>query len=168
MNGQWIGIDPGSRWTGIAAREDATCLTAGVIDANDDPDTYRPRIVAAVMDALITFDDDTHVRIAIESINAPKPYIDGRKTFTRPADLIALGRILGYLERALPNAILVAPDRHGSQPWITYPAELITPGERRALNPLKTAGQSSTMRHARSAWDVTKTAERMTRTGAST
>jgi hypothetical protein len=167
VTGQWVGIDPGSRYTGIVARNGKQCLHAAVIDANDDPVTYRTRICQGYITALMTFADDRDASVAIESISAPKPFIDGRKTFTRPADLITLGRILGYLEHALPHAVLVDPDHHGSRPWGTYPDELITAGERRTLQPLKTAGQSSQMRHARSAWDVTLTAERAARlTGA--
>jgi hypothetical protein len=146
----WIGVDPGARWTGIVAVENGRVAACVVIDWNYYPDRYLDQVEQRISIAVAALSPSAQV--AIEDVNAPSPHMG----LARPADLIALGRAVGYLQRAFPGALLIPPNKHGSRPWATYPAELLTAREQAnaKAKPLAVAGQSSLMRHARSAYDV--------------
>jgi hypothetical protein len=146
----WIGVDPGARYTGIVAVEDRKVAACVVIDRDHYPDHYLDQIEQRVRVALAALSPS--VQVAIEDVNAPSPHMG----IARPADLITLGRTVGYLQRAFPDALLIPPNKHGSHPWGTYPPELLTAREKvnAKAKPLAVAGQSSTMRHARSAYDI--------------
>jgi hypothetical protein len=155
----WVGVDPGARYSGVCASNGGDVVTWTVVDREDDPATYLVRVETEVCMALAhpnflvtgsrTIDG---AAVAIEDVNAPSPHMG----LARPADLIALGRAVGYLQRAFPGALLIPPNKHGSRPWGTYPAELLTAREQAnaKAKPLAVAGQSSLLRHARSAYDV--------------
>jgi hypothetical protein len=163
MSRNWVGVDPGARYSGVCASNGGDVVTWTVVDREDDPATYLVRVETEVCMALAhpsflvtgsrTIDG---AAVAIEDINAPSPHMG----IARPADLIALGRAIGYLQRAFPAALLISPNKHGSRPWGTYPPELLTAREKAnaKAKPLATAGQSSLMRHARSAYDVAQAA----------
>jgi hypothetical protein len=157
--GAWIGVDPGARWTGIAARSYTDdVLGHAVVDrlaVDPDSKTVTPAYLEAIVEAIgvVTHDAGIDTHMAIEDIVGPVGY-----EFIRPSDLIGLGIVLGYLMRAYPEACLVRPAKHGTRPLHTYPLELSTPGERayatRANTWGRAAPKSNAIRHARSAWDV--------------
>jgi hypothetical protein len=150
----WIGVDPGARYTGVVGHHEGVA-TWTVIDREHHGQRYLEAIEQAIHDAwndLASFSPG----VAIEDVNAPSPHMG----LARPADLIALGRVIGYLQRAFPAALLIPPNKHGSRPWGTYPRELLTAREwtNAQAKPLAIAGQSSLMRHVRSAYDVAQAA----------
>lgn len=162
MSAAWVGIDPGSRWTGVAARSaDDDVLGHRVVDrlaVDPDSKTATPRYLEAVAAAVdIVYCETSEVaptvRFAIEDVVGPVGY-----EFIRPSDLIGLGVVLGFLLCAYPDAVLVRPARHGARPLHTYPIELTTKGERAYATRANTWGRpapkSAAIRHARSAWDV--------------
>lgn len=157
----WVGVDPGGRYAGVVGILGRVPVTWAVIDRDAEgqrPETYRTRIETAV--SLASGRLGVGARVAIEGVVAPNAYHQGKLKLTDPADQIELARVLGWLEHAFPGAVIVRPGKHGHQPWGTYPEELMTPGEARnaRLYPLKEAGQSTLLRHARSAYDVARNA----------
>jgi hypothetical protein len=181
VNGAWwIGVDPGCRTTGIVARAgrgpDAECRYDQTI-THDRPDTghgvtpgYLRAVtaaIAAVHDRLAvdlirdgvyesTSDAWRAIHVTAEDVNVPSGHARGG--FAHPRDLIGLGVIVGYLTAEL-TPLLVPPNSHGKGLLAGYPPALVSDAERRrGLN--RQAGESSSLRHVRSAWDVTLTAER--------
>jgi hypothetical protein len=146
----WIGVDPGARYTGVVGRHQGVA-TWTVIDREQHPGRYLEAIeeaVHAAWDDLATFSP----RIAIENFVEPTPHMG----LVGVRELIATAFTIGWLDRAFGDAVFIRPGGHGHRPWATYPPELITKAEERhaKARPLATAGQSSLMRHARSAYDV--------------
>lgn len=167
---EYLGIDPGSAWTGLAVRHGDQFLGGQVIH-NDDPipghgvgDSYLNAVMREVyqlMAMVVRSHPATRWVVAIEGVIVPAGFADGKKRFVSPKDILGLGIVYGYLRGALPDARTVQPNHHGYGLLAGYPEQLVTPGERRAgLN--REAPQNSKMRHIRSAWDVTISAERLT------
>lgn len=162
----WVGADPGSRETGIVAREGRDLLAWAIIDMRVvEPGAEQP--------GRVTFDAITGTvrqflvpgaRVAVERFKPPNPHVtrkNGRSTITIP-EVINTSLVIGYLLGVFPDAVLVDPAGNGSQILAAYPRELVGPVEYRnavrkhALG--KPAPQNGHMRHARSGWDVAGTA----------
>jgi hypothetical protein len=167
----WIGIDPGSRKTGLVLRNGSDCLGWNTVERLDDetPIGVGPRywdhigeLVDAMHGAIARLVADpryTYGGIAIEGVNVAGGFRDGKKQFAKPADLMALSATWAALWRDHPDAVIVPPGGNGRGLLAGYPEQLITDGERRhGLN--REAPSSSLVSHARSAWDVAGIAAR--------
>jgi hypothetical protein len=108
---------------------------------------------------------------AVEDYHTPTPHLGE----VAPQQIAETCWLVGYLTAALqeetprgprPDAArveLVAPASHGRQPYGTYPEELTTDGERQQPNwRMRTAGRSTLVSHARSAWDIAGAAAHQT------
>jgi hypothetical protein len=162
-----LGVDPGERWTGVVLRRRDDLLDHVVIDRRKvDPyaevvsDVYLHATEDAVNDILGRHDlqglaGTPALTIAVEDFTKPIGY----RTI-RPAQLIGMGVISGWLRRAFPERLLVSPigNSHGKYPLAAYPAALVSDGERRHAIRKRTwmreAPQNSAISHAREAWDV--------------
>jgi hypothetical protein len=158
----WVGVDPGSRETGIVARDGRDLTGWAVIDRHQtEPGTDRPgHATLAEIEAAVRCLLTDGARVAVEEYLPPNPHVSwtgGRSTVTY-RDAINTALVIGWMLRAFPDAVLIAPGGHGSQLLATYPRALVTDREyahavrRRTLT--RAAPQNSAMRHARSAWDV--------------
>jgi hypothetical protein len=162
-----LGVDPGERWTGVVLRRRDDLLDHVVIDRRKvDPttevvsDVYLWAAEEAIRDILHRHDlvgltGTPALTLAVEDFTKPIGY----RTI-RPAQLIGMGVISGWLRRAFPDSLMVSPigNSHGKYPLAVYPADLVSPGERRYAHRMKTwtkrAPQNSGISHAREAWDV--------------
>jgi hypothetical protein len=159
----WVGIDPGSRTTGIVARNGNTLAGYLLIDrATTEPDTDRPGLptMRAIVEAVAQLTDPATCGIAIEDLLTPNPHVNRKNgnAVIAVGPMLDVREIIGYLRCVWPDAVLVRPDRHGSMPLASYPDALVSPRERAHAIKHRTlaapAPQSATLRHARSAWDV--------------
>lgn len=161
MSAPWIGVDPGARQTGIVMRDGPALLRWCAVDRLDiEPTAARPgrATFTAVADVVRDWAGDGN--IAIEHVQAPNPHLRRRdgSSLIDPADLIDTARMVGFLEAAFPNAVLVEPDGHGRRGLSAYPPELVTSRERAAAirrgGLLMPAKHNPPQCHWRAAWDV--------------
>lgn len=157
-----LGVDPGGRWTGLALIDTHTNATAGgslvatpallsstTIERTDDgPPTYVPphylrAVNAAIVEALASWPVDL---IAVERIERPKGFANGKKHTIDPAPLLAAAIVFGAVAGRAWTVDLVAIRAGGNGyalPLNRYP------------DPLATAGKGhDKRRHERSAYDV--------------
>lgn len=156
----WVGVDPGSTETGIVTRRGTHLLWHAVIVRDHDEDHGQgvgvgPGYLSAVLAAVNTarYLAAGPAGIAVELVVPPTAYINGKRKFTNPEHAIATGIVLGAVLARHPDAVRVRPDSHGKGALLTYPAALVTHGERR-LGLQRPAGDSALIHHCRSAWDV--------------
>lgn len=154
-----IGIDPGARYTGVAVRDaEGNVLHASTIkraDATDPVDWAKESVTFVKEDVLPFFPDH---QVGIEKVTTPNPYMNGRRTFLNPKDLISLALVVGAMAVSFPDAVLVRPGKNGSQPLASYPDAL------RGRRPKDLPGRSDGSRdHQRSAYDVAGVAEQLHR-----
>lgn len=156
-HGPVVGIDPGTTTTGLAAR-DGTRLIGHLVVEYDPAGTWGEYADAVEIGVhhLLALCDGVGAKplVAVEDLIDPKGY-----EFVHPRDLIASARLVGYLMRAFPGAVVVRPGRHGSGALSSYPRELVSTREASTADKDRTwhvpkVRKSSTLRHARSAWDV--------------
>lgn len=156
-----VGVDPGSRDTGIAVVEDLEqfgelprLLASVTVHRGDDgplidpPDAYLVDVNAAILDAVRTWTPGhrTVSLLAIEGISAPKGFAKGKKHTLDPAPLIGTALVLGaVLGRSWPVPVVrIPPGDNGRRlPLRDYPGPLATRGK----------GYDK-RRHERSAYDV--------------
>jgi hypothetical protein len=161
----WIAVDPGARSTGVTARFGRLLLGWRVIDRHVvEPGVDRPgvatmeAVVAAVAELAEPHGGVTRVQVAAEDVDPPSAWIDGKLRITDVEPILRAAEVLGYVEAAYPGLVRVSPGKHGSQPLITYPRELVTDREAASADRRHAwhseAGQSALIRHARSAWDL--------------
>jgi hypothetical protein len=158
----WVGVDPGSRETGVVARSGRDLIGWAVIDRNQtEPGAEQPgRVTLAEIEDTVRQFLDRDGAVAVEEFLPPNPHVtrkNGRSTITL-SDAMNTSRVIGWLLRAFPDAVLIDPAGNGSQLLAAYPRTLVSDREwahatrRRTFN--QPAPQNSAMRHARSAWDV--------------
>jgi len=157
-HGPVVGIDPGTTATGLAARVGSRLLGWEVVedDLAGPWQEYADAVEVTAHSLLALCDADASgvPLVAVEDLIDPKGY-----EFVHPRDLIASARMVGYLLRGFPGAVLVRPARHGSGALATYPREIVSDREAayadkaRTWNTPRKPGKA-TVRHARSAWDV--------------
>lgn len=93
--------------------------------------------------------------VAIEALRSPSGFADGKRRNVNPRDAMAVAMVFGVLlGHSWPDPVtLIPPGGNGHGALRSYPPELVTEAERaRGLD--RPAGQSTALRHARSAWDV--------------
>lgn len=156
----WIGIDPGGRTTGLVIRDGRTVLHHTLVVREGQMDPYLDDLLNTVHEALVRAPDSY---VAVEGLNPPTPHLG----MTSVGWLMDTAQVLGAV-RTHWDCTVVPPAKHGKVPDIAqpaldaymaqhYPAELLGPRELGG----KYGGK---LRHARSAWDVSVTAERRSRT----
>lgn len=153
-----IGVDPGTKATGIALIDDRSGLIAASV-IEWEPGTDTRLHVAEILDSIAAYALKAvneagfeSLRIAVEDVVRPSPHLG----IIDPTHVIELARLIGWLSAELDRYCnteaagwtLVRPGGHGSKPLITYPAALVGPTE--------TTGTSGFRRHARSAYDIAR------------
>jgi len=156
----WLGVDPGAYGTGIALIRTGTrpvaLLDHDVIlnDTGEVGTVYIARVLGAI-ERIRHFDD--RPRMAVEAVNSPTGFARGKRHPIDPAHLLGCAIVLGAVLAAYPDSVLVPPGGNGHGAYASYPPELVTAGERRRADwSTRPAGQSTTIRHARSAFDVAR------------
>lgn len=180
MSGVWVGVDPGPSYTGVVVRSGRVLLwhrvvtnqprvdaglRAGKQDHGVGPDYLDAVMAAADAAAAVAAEHAPSPSFALEGAVAPGGFNAGKKEFARPKDVLGLGIVLGFVLARLPGAVLVRPRGHGAELLAGYPEDLVTAGERRAGVNRSAKSATSLLRHCRSAWDVTLSAEQQSRRG---
>lgn len=156
----WIGIDPGKD-TGIAVRDrdqlvwhcviEGGPITQGEILPQSTLDDVGDAVNAA-FDAACRQRPAQVVEFAIEGVTRPNAHHKGKKAFIDPFAVAVPALVSGAIRGRRPVTV-VLPGGHGSNWLCTYPPELVTAAEQRhGLD--RPGGNSATIRHARSAWDI--------------
>ena len=165
----WVGVDPGHKDTGIVLRHGPNLISHHIVSRTSSEDLYPgrgvgvgPLYLQAVIEQVDRFmaigraselTGAGGVRVAVEGLGRPSSHIGGKPMMLDPATLIGAGMVLGAVLSEWPDAVVVPPGKHGGNLLLTYPAALVTPGEKRlGLN--RPAGDSADIRHCRSAWDI--------------
>lgn len=148
----------------MTVRDGRVLLGWRVIDRHViEPGADRPgvatkeAVVAAVAELAEPHGGVAYCRVAVEDVEPPSAWIDGKLRITDVEPILRAAEVLGYVECAYPGLLRVRPGKHGHQPLITYPRELVTDREAASADRRHAwhaeAGQSALIRHARSAWD---------------
>ncbi|XAO35572.1 RuvC-like resolvase [Gordonia phage Morgana] len=153
-----VGVDPGSRTTGLAVVRGTTLVAFDSI-THDGPvfpaSTDYLRAVAAAVDSLI----ETHSAslLAVETLREPNWHVGGGRAAARPGAVIATCAVVGGLQMHDFDVplVMVPPGKHGKGYLGSYPEELVGPGERRRPDWRVRTGTGA-LRHARSAFDVAR------------
>jgi len=174
MTTTWLGIDPGADGTGIAlirtGTRPVTLLDHDVIlnDTGEVGTVYIARVLGAIDRIRCAHFDATtdsgRPRMAVEAVNSPTGFAGGKRHPIDPAHLLGCAIVLGAVLAAYPDSVLVPPGGNGHGAYASYPPELVTAGERRRADwSTRPAGQSTDLRHARSAFDVARQGPRCAR-----
>ncbi len=161
-----IGIDPGSRWVGVAVVDLGLDLEDGLLawhlwhrDRRADPAALPPfgwlEEIAATVTGLRL--EHPGALVAIEQADLPLPWVKGRTHDVHPREIGGLQRAHGYLVGRLRPVVQV-PQRgqgNGKGPDLAYPAVL-----RRGIRGRWT---KSDLEHVRSATDVARKAPQFAR-----
>lgn len=162
MSGLILGCDPGGKFCGLAlvrGRElvawDLVERTAGQGIAGWIGECYSGAHVLTYNHTVSGYPDSDHVTVAVEDVNSPKLYINGKRQMISPESLIGTAAVMGGLvswaaTEGFPVK-LVPPGGNGSGPFSAYPEE---------LRPTRGRGRGfDKMNHCRSAWDVALAAQ---------
>lgn len=110
----------------------------------------------AVVDAVFELAGDQQFYVAIEDVVEPNPHLG----LSNVGAILRTSEVLGFVRCKFPYAVLVRPNRHGSQLLMSYPEELVTKREmdfaKRSGTLGRPAPQNSDLRHARSAFDIAR------------
>lgn len=147
-----IGIDPGSRYTGVVVRDGDVVLHASTLVRPKDlqSGTDWALVVVAQIQSILK-DFPVLIPIGIEGISDPKGFQHGKKAAINPKDIIRAAIVLGAVVATWPNSMIVPPGGNGSQHVSHYPASLV--GRRSAELPGSSSG-AGTRNHEQSAYDV--------------
>jgi hypothetical protein len=161
MGTLWVGVDPGARWIGICARRGVDVLGWHVIDTHDlEPDATRPGrpTLEDIVNTIGEIVAGQPFRVAVEDVDPPNAHHNGQVSIIQVEPLLRTAEVIGYVERAYPDAVRVPPRGNGSRTLASYPRCLV--GNREYANAVRKgalladAPQNSSLRHARSAYDV--------------
>ena len=166
----WIGVDPGSRDTGIVAREGQRLVWWTIVHRTESEDMvpgrgvevgagYIHAVNAAIREA---YERLPSARLAVEGVVAPKGFKHGQRNPIQPGTIAALSIVIGGVLAVWADAVVVPPGGHGTALLCTYPDELVTDGERR-LGIRRPARHGASVNHVRSAWDVVTSATTLCR-----
>ncbi|WP_064077827.1 hypothetical protein [Prescottella equi] len=154
-----LGIDPGGRSTGLClihgrdvlAHETITHDTQHLLPVSRN---YLRDVVERV-NWMRRFNPLIDPVLAVEDVVRPNWHMNGRAA-ADPSALLATAAVLGAvlaIDSRGHTVLQVRPKGNGSRPLGAYPAELVSPGERRKPGWQLRIG-SGQLRHARSAYDV--------------
>ncbi len=162
MNGSLIlGCDPGGRFCGLALVRDRELVAWDLVERSAGQslagwvgECYSGALLLCA-DLHMGYPARLPVTVAVEDVNSPKLYINGRRQMISPESLIGTAAVMGALvawaaTEGFP-CLLVAPGGNGSGPREGYPAELWGARE----------GPAGTgkLNHVRSAWDIALAAQ---------
>lgn len=142
-----VGIDPGSRHTGVVVRQGDTLvdhLTLERLGKADMPDRVYLRQVVLTCVRLVEQHDAT---VAVEGVQKPSPFMGktGNVSFSNVTGILGTACVLGAVLALLP-AVVVPPGGNGSGQMLAYPIQ---------LRPTRGKGAGGDkLRHERSAWDI--------------
>lgn len=145
-----LGIDPGSKYTGLVIRDgDAVVYAATLVCPADTSAVDWARIVLDEVKILLASRAD--LPVAIEGVSDPKGFFRGSKAPINPGHLMRAAIVLGSVVGHFDHAVIVPPGGNGSQPVDHYPACLV--GRRPKDLPGNGHG-AKTRNHEQSAYDV--------------
>lgn len=145
-----IGVDPGGRMTGIAARCGDEYLGHELVVRHGRGVIPGPGYQREVCERVLAWTlvwPAARVVVAIEGVYDPNPS-RAEEREDRGGGLIALGKVVGALELYFPDALVVPPDHHGRNLLAAYPKALVDDEELARLS------GDGPLQHCRSAWDV--------------
>lgn len=147
---QVLGIDPGSRYTGVIIRDEDTVLFSSILvrPKEMDPLPWAVSVVEQIREIHLQFPD---AKVAIEGISDPKGYNRGKRAPINPRDIMRAAAVAGGCAVAFPNSVIIAPGGNGSQDISQYPDCLIGRRPKDLPGTNKGAGTRS---HEQSAFDV--------------
>ena len=151
----WVGIDPGARYTGVAAIDiHGNALGSWTFvrpqDLEDMLQWAKDLIALVDTEVLPRF---PNYSLSIENVRAPTGFKGGAASPMNPKDIMYTALLVGALSihyRDLDPAI-IRPGGNGSRPEENYPEEL---RGRRKPDYLGSNNQAGTRKHERSAYDV--------------
>lgn len=147
-----VGIDPGSRYTGVVVRDGDVVLHASTLvrPKNLSSGTEWALVVVSQIETIL-LDYPNMIPVGVEGISDPKGFQYGQKAAINPKDIIRAGIVLGAVVCRWPQAIIVEPGGNGSQHASHYPTALIG---RRKPDLLGSSQNAGTRGHEQSAYDV--------------
>lgn len=154
----YVGVDPGGKWTGVITRHRSRLLYAATVTNQGDwmpTNAYLDEVRATVSAAVVAASPTTkgpgqRITVAIEGLNEPSPHLG----IINVRGLIGAAAVYGTVLSTFDGVVIVPPGGNGSAPLGTYPSALVGSNERVG---------TGKMRHCRSAWDVSLTAEQQLR-----
>lgn len=170
-----LACDPGGAESGIVVRAGSRLLEHALVrlENHDSWCAYVNDVVATV----IELDHEWAAEmVACEDVVPPNPHVGRRRNardgeglnLTNVQGILRTARVIGALEHAIPDVVLVRPGGHGKVPedlprgrhldaWMRneYPAELLPDKDG--------AAYTDRLRHCRAAWDLAKAAVKQTR-----
>lgn len=147
-----LGIDPGSRYTGVVVRDgDAVLFSETLVRPEDMKSGTEWALSVADKVAAIKAEYCSTAPVGIEGISDPKGFQHGKQAAINPKDIIRAGIVLGALVHLFPDSYIVPPGNNGSLHYSNYPDVLI--GRRPADLPGNNNG-AGTRNHEQSAYDV--------------
>ena len=148
-----LGVDPGQTSCGLVVRDGATLITHATVIRNKswDRGEWVDHCLTEALD-LLPESGGPHLT-AIEDVNTPNAYHEGRKQIISPVSAIETallaGAFLAWRWYDDGPTVLVPPNRNGQGPLTGYPEP---------LRPTRGKGAGAdNLRHCRSAWDVAGT-----------
>jgi len=146
-----IGVDPGSRYTGVVVRDGDAVLHASTLVRPDEVNSTDWAIMVVTSIQSIMKDFPERIPMGVEGVNPPTGFQNGKQASLNPRDIIRAGIVLGAVVATWPTALVVPPGRNGSQHYSHYPALLIG---RRPLDLAGSTNGAGTRNHEQSAYDV--------------
>lgn len=145
-----MGVDPGSKYTGVVIRDGDAVLYASTLVC---PDKCTPvdwsRLVLEELKVLLA--TRANLPIAIEGVSDPKGFFRGSRSPINPGHLMRAAIVLGSVVGHFTDAVIIPPGGNGSQTLDSYPACLVG---RRPKDLPGSGNGARTRDHEQSAYDV--------------
>lgn len=142
-----VGVDPGGRYTGVVSKVGDDVRAACVLTRTTGDKLPDQRYLTEVIDEVSAQNEHADV-IAVESLNEPT----GQLRIINVMGLLGTAMVLGAVMARWPRAIVVPPGDNGKLPDVAYPE---------AIRRYRRLGGPTD--HARSAYDVARVGELMSR-----
>ena len=154
-----IGVDPGSRYTGVVVRLGDTVVWAETLVRTDELDQvqdYFLYVIDKVNKVVKHYQNipNSEIIVSIEGVVDPKGFKGGKKAAINPKDIIRTAATFGALVAELKNLnpYIIRPGKHGSLDESWYPPEI---KGRRAKSLLpEYPDKTPTRSHEKSAYDI--------------
>lgn len=149
----YVGIDPGSRYTGVVVIDANEKILASWIfvrpELEKDFVVWSRDLINIIDKEVISLFPDA--LIGIENVTDPKGFKGGAHSAMNPKDIIRTAQILGAMSMHYKDAVYISPANNGSQSPDYYPPEL---SGRRPKDLIGSNNRAGTRRHEKSAYDV--------------
>ena len=145
-----IGVDPGSRYTGVVVRDGDVPLYSATLVRPDEMSAteWAVHVTKELHQVCAMF---PNAPMGVEGVSDPKGFQNGKRSPINPRDLVRAGVVLGAVVGVWTEAHIIPPGGNGSQHYSHYPSELI--GRRPKTLPGASNG-AGTRDHEQSAYDV--------------